>query len=227
MLFTALLVGACNKKSADPTGVYAIHGVQDVTIERGNIAAMALVVEHKEGPQGIVNLAISGLPNGVTAAYNPGNSGTPSFSTAVTFSAIAQADTGTFPVSVEAKSDQMGNKSYQMKLHIKKAPDCSAERIGNYATSEVCSSTQYTYTSSVTAGNTENRIMFPDFAEFAGLNIYADLECLTNTIAIPTQTANGITVSGSGSYSVNQMVIHYTATQDSITVSCTMTMNKL
>ena len=227
LLGVTLLAAACNKNGADPMSVYTVNGVQDVTIERGGVASLAMVVEHKEGPQGTVSLSLKGLPDGVTASFTPGASGTPTFSTGVTFSATTLADTGTFPLTVEAASAEMGSKAYQMKLQVKLAPDCSADRFGTYATTEVCVPGQFTYSSTVLAGNAANRILFKDFADYAGLDIYADLECLLRTITIPSQTMNGITVSGSGSFSQGQMIIHYTATQGSTTYNCTMTMNKL
>ena len=74
--------------SAAPTGL---------TVPQGSSGTSTITVALQGGFNGTINLSASGLPNGVTASFNPGSTTTTS---SLTLSATATAATGTVAVTV-------------------------------------------------------------------------------------------------------------------------------
>lgn len=101
--------------------------------------------------------------------------------------------------------------------------------LGDYSADESCTSGMYDYTMSVTAGTSSNGIIFislggfgPDFTPTATIS--------GSQITIPTQTVNGLTITGSGTLSANlsTLSISYNiADTNGNTDQCTITAVKL
>ena len=78
--------------SAAPTGL---------TVPQGSSGTSTITVALEGGFNGTVNLSASGLPNGVTASFNPSSTTTTS---SLTLTASATAATGTLPVTITGSS---------------------------------------------------------------------------------------------------------------------------
>ena len=114
----AISFASCKKDDKAAPFVYTINGVHDITMESTGTNFLALQLEHSSGTQQPVTISVSGLPNNVTATASP-ESGTPGFSTVVTFTA-ANADTGTYNVKVKGTTSGGSVKEYDLKLRITK-----------------------------------------------------------------------------------------------------------
>lgn len=113
LLLAPLLFTSC-KKSSD-ANEFAINGVHDVnfTATGGNVLALSIV--QTSGAQQPVTLTVTGLPAGVTADIQPA-SGTPAFSSAITFSQ-GTAAAGTYPIHIVGTSSSF-TKSYDLNLVV-------------------------------------------------------------------------------------------------------------
>jgi Pro-kumamolisin, activation domain len=102
-----------------PTASFSlIASAPTLSVVQGAGATNTITVTPKNGFNSKVNLAVSGLPNGVTASFNPAATATTSI---VTFSATSAAATGTNPVIVTGTAGT-SSASVTISLTVKGAP---------------------------------------------------------------------------------------------------------
>jgi len=86
----------------NPQGSFAISAAPTgLTVPQGSSGTSTIAVALQGGFNGTINLSVSGLPNGVTASFNPGSTTTTS---SLTLSASPTAATGTVAVTVTGSS---------------------------------------------------------------------------------------------------------------------------
>ena len=104
-----------NWPAATPVPNFALSAGA-VTAVQGSSNATTVTVTPQNGFGGSVRLAASGLPSGVTAAFNPNPATT---SSALTFTASGAAATGTFTVTVTGTS---GSLTHQVSVSLTVTP---------------------------------------------------------------------------------------------------------
>jgi hypothetical protein len=237
-----LLIASCTKKTdnyyANPTPSFAVSGLQDIRLEPNAItsASLNLTFQYFDSTQGVISLSLSGLPAGVNLDTNAILSGTPTFSTTLTFfdtSTSIQVAAGTYPITLTCYSSVVPEKIFTFNLIILPAQSLTASVIGKYGNS-LNSCTGISYADSVYAdASVVNKIYFRNFMN-TGQTVYANVTTTSLTsqqynIAIPQQTVNGYTFSNStGSYYLSNAIylnnIQYTLNGN--TIVCGATMNR-
>src|ERR1044072_9453047 len=116
LLLVPMIFTACKK--SDKTNDFVINGIHDVdlgaTTTGGNILALAIV--QGSGAQEPVTITVTNLPGGITADITPA-SGTPSFSSSITFKQSGNATAGTYPIHIVGTSASY-SKSYDLNLTV-------------------------------------------------------------------------------------------------------------
>lgn len=231
-VLTAMIgLAACSKKDDDADNDangfdYAVNNVQDVTVEQGGTVVASWEVKLSKGSQQTVKLDVTGTPSNVTVTPNS-TEGIPTYTAAVAFAATSSAATGTYPMTVTSSSASTTSKTYTFNLIVKE--NCITPLIGTYSTTESCSiSGDLAYNCAITTGSTSTTVQLTGFGDYINGNIInATIDCDSKTITIPSQAVtSGITISGSGTFSGNTLVINYTAVTSSNTESCTATLVK-
>jgi hypothetical protein len=69
-----------------------------------------------------------------------------------------------------------------------------------------------------------NRVQFQNL--LGGFTVYGNLDCLHSTFQIPPQNLSGMTISGSGDFTANTVVINYTLSNATLTVPCSVVMTR-
>lgn len=113
LLLAPLFFTACKKD--DPANEFAINGIHDVNFATAGSNVLALAIVQTSGAQQPVTLTVTGLPAGATADIQPA-SGTPAFSSAITFSQ-GTAAAGTYPIHIVGTSSSF-TKSYDLNLVV-------------------------------------------------------------------------------------------------------------
>src|SRR5262249_22226265 len=92
-----------------------------VTVIQGNTGTSTITVFDENGFTGSVSLAATGLPAGVTAAFNPTST---TGSTTLTFTASSTAATGTVTVNIKGTSEGMtGSTTISLTVNAPPAPN--------------------------------------------------------------------------------------------------------
>lgn len=99
----AILFGACEEEAVNPMD-FKITGVRDTLLEQGQAITLPLSVFYLGGEREAVRLVTENLPNGTSIRYTPG-SGEPDYSLNQIIEVAANADTGTFSLSVKGISE--------------------------------------------------------------------------------------------------------------------------
>lgn len=115
LLLAPLFFTACNKDdNGSSASEFVINGIVDVNMATNNVLAVG--VAQSSGAQLPVELSVSGLPSGITAAIAPAN-GTPAFASVITFLKDNTAVEGTYPIKITGKSS-VYTKSYDLNLVV-------------------------------------------------------------------------------------------------------------
>jgi hypothetical protein len=222
-----------NNGNNDPNSFsYRINGIRNVLLQRGGDDVVSLQLSRTTGYPELVYLLVRGLPSGVSASFSQ-DQGVPSanssFYTNLSFHAQTTAATGTYVVQLLTKSASTDTMRNTFTVTVTADGECSVSVQGNYHDSTACNNTTlYQTTSTVALNNiTLHRVDVYNFAGM-GYKAMAELDCTAGTINVPSQTfPNGITVSGTGTFSGTQMIINYTqTTTTNVTSNCTVVMNK-
>ena len=105
--------------TVNPAGNYTLSASPNaLTIAQGNHGASTITVNPFNGFNGAVSLSASGLPNGVTASFNPGATGVSSLA----FTASATAATGTVTVTITGTCANL-TASTTVSLTVTAAPN--------------------------------------------------------------------------------------------------------
>lgn len=121
--FMAALVG-CDDESITASFGRSIGISLDaatLTVEQGNSGSVVVTVSRRGGYVGAVALAIAGLPDGVTAAFEPPSVSGATTST-LTIAAAADAVEGTYPLTVTASGAGVASRSVSLALTIAAPP---------------------------------------------------------------------------------------------------------
>ncbi len=125
LLLAVLLLFLSCKKNNDKntpadTFTYSVSGIHNLTIVQGNKDSLQLQVASTGGSPENLSVSVSGLPSGVLAAYS-NTTGTPDFSTTITFVTNAQTAAGTYPLKLLLRGAKTGDKTYDINLTISAA----------------------------------------------------------------------------------------------------------
>lgn len=177
---------------------FAFNQQKDTTFNYQKLSK-SINVAFTSGDKTNINLSVSGLPKGLDAQFSI-KSGTPDFSSILEFTHNDFIIAGTYPIKIIGTADDGTEKSADFKLSINAS--CGEFASGNYTTEvtytssgESLNNTQYRL---ATKPENPNRIYFYE-GKNTKADFYADVDCTTSTISIPTQTQNGSSLQFSGS----------------------------
>lgn len=101
--------------------------------------------------------------------------------------------------------------------------DCGNYLVGSYSGSDYCASTgQNHYTCNILATTPTNITL----SNLGGIQVTAVVDCSKNTIEIPTQTVSNFSISGSGTYTANRIVINWTGISAGGPINCSTTFTR-
>jgi hypothetical protein len=122
------------------------------------------------------------------------------------------ATLGSYPASVIVYSPSTGTKTINFNLVVVHS-NCGMGIAGNYNASSGCATANYTYTATVSHLANDTVIINNLGGYGTNTNTKVALNCGTDSLYIASQNiGNGVTVSGKGTFSSNQLSIYYTAT---------------
>lgn len=213
------LAFSCKKDKKEDEFSYTVNNVSQVTIDQNGTKAAAYAVQLISGTQQKVNLSISGLPTGITASLDP-STGIAPYNTIATFVANSTVAKGTYNFLVTATTDGQAAKTFNSTIVVTSA--CGSSFFGSMNSKETCTIGTDDYTSVISpATGIPNRINIDNFYN-DNVRVYADFNCTTNTVIIPSQIVMGFTISGSGTIvSDNQFNLTFTLTDGTISNTCT------
>ena len=101
--------------------------------------------------------------------------------------------------------------------------DCGNYLVGTYSGSYYCASTGQSYYSCNITVNTPTNITI---SNLGGIQVTAIVDCSKNTLTIPTQTVSNFSVSGSGTYTANRLVINWSGITAGVPINCSTTFTR-
>lgn len=101
--------------------------------------------------------------------------------------------------------------------------DCGNYLVGSYSGSDYCSSTGQTHYSCNILANTPTNITL---SNLGGIQVAAVVDCSKNTLSIPTQTVGNFSISGTGTYTANRIVINWTGITSGVPINCSTTFTR-
>jgi hypothetical protein len=119
---------------------------------------------------------------------------------------------GTYQATIRSSSPTTIARSYNFNIIVIPA-NCASLFNGTLSGSNACTSGGFTYSSA--ASSTASGVLSINNFGGYGTNTNASVvfDCQNNTLSLTSQNiGNGITVSGSGTFTTSSMVINYTAT---------------
>lgn len=134
----SLVLGSCTKKTnvipnvpveVKEDSTYIINGITDFTMGSLDSTLVFLQIDFREGKQEKITLSVEGLPDKVTAKFEPA-AGIPGFGTTLMLKAIV-ATPGTYPVKLVGTSTSGMKKTYEVNLVIKDNFHCDSFMISN------------------------------------------------------------------------------------------------
>ncbi len=99
--------------------------------------------------------------------------------------------------------------------------NCANYLVGTYSGTDYCSASGQTpYSCSIIASTPVNITI----SHLGGVTVNAILDCEKNTLTIPAQTfAGNFTITGSGTYTANRIVINWSGVSSGIPMNCNTT----
>jgi len=119
-LFFTVLVLACKKDKAGKDFTYSVNGIHNISIPAGKQDTLQLQVATSGGTPENLSVSVAGMPSGVNATYSAA-SGTPNFSTTISFSVSSAVAPGNYPLQIIFKGDKTGDKTLAMNLNVTQA----------------------------------------------------------------------------------------------------------
>lgn len=119
LLFTVLTL-ACKKDKAGKDFTYNVNGVHNISIAAGKQDTVQLQVVTSGGTPENLSVSVAGMPSGVSASYSA-TSGTPNFSTTISFSVGSAVSPGNYPLQIVFKGEKTGDKTLDMNLNVTQA----------------------------------------------------------------------------------------------------------
>jgi hypothetical protein len=102
--------------TAAPVGGYTLAATSPVTVQQGATGTSTITITRTNGFAGAVTLTTTGLPNGVTAAFNPAAPTTNS--STLTFTASPTATVGAATVTVRGNSGTLAEQTATVALNV-------------------------------------------------------------------------------------------------------------
>ena len=232
VVLLVLIITGCTKKyyygsEGNDNPPYIVQGINDFSInEDSGPSVMGLSIMYQNSDQENVKVSLENVPAGLfTIIERP--SGIPSFSSFIQFT-DSSATPGTYTVNLVVTGAKSGKKSFPFTITVTTTPDCRDEIIGTYSTSSLCSAGPSNYSSDIEKDVVNKRIIIKNW-ENSGEQVFATTNCINGQLTIPSQTVNGVTYSGNGSFgqwSPTQMrvSISYTRTTSSGSSGCNVFM---
>jgi hypothetical protein len=220
---STIVIFSCNKKDKAQTQPYAVNGVDDISVRQGEDDSWNLEVRSIGPVYETVTLAVTGLPNGLTATMSQ-VSGMPTFFSTVVFT-NNNALPGSYPCVLTASSPEAGKSTYNFLVKISAPQVCGL--LQSYNGTSDCDLNQFISNIIATAPPIEDSINTVQINNFGneGLNLFANIDCSNNTITIPSQTFGNIVIDGTGSFTGNNTItINYNMTVSGSPSTCVLTM---
>jgi len=106
-----------------PAGGFAVSASSpSVSVAQSGTGSVTLSVVRTGSFTDAVNLAVSGLPTGVTAAFSPTSIASGQVTSTLTFTAVASATAGVSTVTVTASATGQANQTLSIQLTVTSAP---------------------------------------------------------------------------------------------------------
>jgi hypothetical protein len=237
LLSAATLVG-CSKGKGPGDGPqnpiyneplkFEILGLQDTTMEQTDTLNFNTLVQYVSGTKENVALAVANLPVTMTAGFYP-DIDTPDFASVIRL-ITHSTDTGTYNIKVIGSTTK-SSKEYTVRVRVLPQTINPATALaGNYLVTGMCSSTgTLSHAAVVSAVSSPwNRIQIQGFWKPGIANtVFADIDPAAQTLTIPAQISNNVTISGSGSYTATEITVNYTVSTGATgTDNCTTVLTK-
>lgn len=205
--------------------VYTIDSVHDLTVEQSGTASMKIFVDRSKGTPEVLSLSTGTLPKGVTVSFSPA-SGTPSFNAVVNVQ-TDHADAGDFPISIKGYSQTTNLHDFDFTLHVTPYTDPSLGLEGTFTETRSCSQTgpgANPVTVKQVAGKAHTISITGIWADGTAYTAIATIDPTTKAITMPAQVLNGVTFTGTGSYTdYDHFTITYSVVGTVTNDNCTAT----
>lgn len=229
-----LCVGACSKPTTVNNPVYNdpgkfeldVSGFHDTSLERTDVANYIVNVTKTSGATEKVVFSTYNEPQGMVISFDK-KSGEPSYTTVVSVS-TERTPTGTYPIRVTAASASIGIQEYKFTVNVLPYSNEATGFIGDFNETGNCTVSGGHSTRIEAVDGVNNRINIKGFWQGTFTNeIYADLNPATKTLVIPSQTQNGLTFQGSGTYKDDELTVDYTVVGNLVNETCSSTFIRL
>jgi hypothetical protein len=196
---------SCSKPGNNAATTYTISGITDITLAQGESDVLSLTIQSTGNYQEQVAVDVEGLPAGVSVNFAP-KSGTPSFSTKVTFTNTSAVE-GIYNCRVVVRGNGTRSRYYDFTLEITNNPICGIP--GTYAYTQTCN--MNTGNDTLTSFTGSNSIRFRNFGGH-GWVVTGTASCGNGTIQVPLQSVGAnMSVGGNGYFNEDGTItVNYT-----------------
>lgn len=229
-----LCIGSCSKPTTINDPVYndpgkfelEVVGFHDTSLERSDIVNYIINVNKTAGATEKVAFSTYNEPNGMTIEFEK-RTGEPSYTTIMSIK-TEHAPIGTYPIRVTAASPTIGIQEYSFTVDVTGYSNEATAFIGDFNETGNCAQAGGHTTRIEAVAGVNNRINIKGFWQGTFTNeVYADLIPSNKTIVVPSQTQNGLTFQGSGTYKDDELTINYTVTGNLVNDNCSSTFIRL
>jgi hypothetical protein len=217
VILSILIISACTKGTVKIPVSYSVETensatgiVEDVYVPQTGTYHMHIAVKFLEGNnRDSVTVRLSGLPTTIMSNMD-------SMKAQPTYIADFALTTNGAPLTdytatISSTAPGTTPKTYTLHIHIVPA-DCSAYVSGNYSGSNACTARNYTYNVNVATTSQANTVAITNFGGYNSTGItYATINCNHDSLYINSQTVDGVTIQGQGTFTGTGMTIWYTA----------------
>jgi hypothetical protein len=207
---------------------YTIDNVKDVSIERIGEIKQNISINRVAGKAEDVSLSIVGLPAGASAFFDPSPS-KPTFTSTLTIK-TNRVTVGTYSLLIRGSSLTSGFTERKFSLTVLPYSNIAIGMEGKFKESGICvpGGGVNDTVDVVPVTTTVNKITIKGIWSGVWTNaVDAELTPSTKTLNILPQTVNGVTISGSGTFDENVMIIGYRVTGTTVNDTCTSTFSRL
>lgn len=209
-LLMVLLFGCSRNSDHDPVSPspnVTVSGIEKVYVPQYGQGHLRIEVGNKIGKEKI-SLGFKNLPAHVTADFSV-TEGIPPYISYITFNAETGAGSGSFPVTLYAATAASGTKEYNMNLQLSLENLCTYGMNGVYNETTRCLNGKGKYGVDTISAAADDRERIIITLEGAG-KVEAWVDCLDNSIYIPSQSNLYGYISGNGIFDDNTVDIAYT-----------------
>jgi hypothetical protein len=206
---------------------YTLTGVHDVAVYQHDSIAMNVQLNYISGAKDIVGLTVSNLVPNYTLNFSP-QLDTPTYASLLKIMTDG-ADTGIHSFQVLATGGGK-TKSYNINVLVMKDTLNPAQHfVGNLYETGACTNSNPTNNLVTAYVPTHSAAKLHLTGIWLGGNTY-ELDMYFNsffhTVSIPAQSSNGMTFTGSGTYTNTAIQLAYTVTGNFVSESCNVTLVK-